>query len=136
MSVGGRLRQERELLGLTQQKFAELGGVKRVSQHLYEQDVRVPDMNYLSRLKDHGVDVWFLFHGTRISERAGDRLPRSIYVSAFRAVEELALDHDGQALSLKERERLFTFLLSLLERESAPASTDELRSRLLEALAS
>lgn len=136
MSFGSRLRQERDVLGLTQQKFAELGGVKRVSQHLYEQDVRAPDMNYLSRLKEHGVDVWFLIHGTRISQRTSDQLPRSIYVSAFRAVEELALDRDGQALPLQERERLFTFLLSLLERESPPASPDALRSRLLEALAS
>ena len=33
MSFGSRLRQERERLRLTQEKFAELGGVKRVSQH-------------------------------------------------------------------------------------------------------
>lgn len=49
MSFGSRLRQERDRLRLTQEKFAELGGVKRVSQHLYEQDVRVPDINYLIR---------------------------------------------------------------------------------------
>ena len=97
MSFGGRLRQERERLGLTQEKFAELGGVKRVSQHLYEQDVRTPDIAYLMRLKQVGVDAWFLIDGARSSASNG-RLPKSVYLSAFRAVDELARDGNGQAL--------------------------------------
>jgi transcriptional regulator with XRE-family HTH domain len=43
LSFGRRLREARDRLRLTQQQFAELGGVKRVSQHLYEQDAGVPD---------------------------------------------------------------------------------------------
>lgn len=136
MNFGGRLRQERERLRLTQEKFAEMGGVKRVSQHLYEQDVRVPDITYLTRLKEGGVDVWFLIDGTHLQVRADSSVPKSIYVSAFRAVDELALDADGQPLPLAERERLFAFLLSLLESGTADASHDDLRSRLSKALAS
>lgn len=135
MSFGGRLRQERDRLRLTQEKFAELGGVKRVSQHLYEQDVRVPDINYLTRLKEGGVDVWFLIDGTRQPAGAAG-VPTSVLVSAFRAVDELALDADGQPLPLAERERLFSFLISLLHEGSASANPDDLRSRVSKALAS
>ena len=130
MSFGSRLRQERSRLGLTQQKLAELGGVKRLSQHLYEQDVRVPDTMYLMRLIDAGVDVWFLISGTRSGSSNGETLPRSVYVSAFRAVDELARDADGQPLPLAERERLFDFLLTLLQNENSSASFDDIKSRL------
>jgi transcriptional regulator with XRE-family HTH domain len=130
MSFGSRLRQERDRLGLTQEKFAELGGVKRLSQHLYEQDVRVPDMNYLTRLLEGSVDVWFLISGTRSPASASGELPRALYVSAFRAVDELARDADGQPLPLGERERLFDFLLTLLQSKGSSASLDDLKSRL------
>lgn len=136
MSFGSRLRQERDRLRLTQEKFAELGGVKRVSQHLYEQDVRVPDINYLTRLKGGGVDVWYLIDGTRLPAGAAGGVPKSVYVSAFRAVDELALDADGQPLPLADRERLFSFLISLLHEGSAGANPDDLRSRLSKALVS
>ncbi|MBD9479056.1 helix-turn-helix transcriptional regulator [Pseudoxanthomonas sp. PXM02] len=134
MSFGSRLRQERGRLELTQQKFAELGGVKRVSQHLYEQDARVPDMNYLMRLKEGGVDVWFLINGARFVAGTGNALPRSVYVSAFRAVDELARNADGQVLPLEERERLFDFLLTLLQNEHSSASLEEIKSRVSGAL--
>jgi transcriptional regulator with XRE-family HTH domain len=134
MSFGSRLRQERDRLGLTQQKFGELGGVKRVSQHLYEQDVRVPDMTYLMRLKEGGVDVWFLINGAPSTARTSSALPISTYVSAYRAVDELARDADGQALPLAERERLFDFLLTLLQNEHSSANLEEIKSRLSGAL--
>ena len=130
VSFGSRLRQERTRLGLTQQQLAELGGVKRLSQHLYEQDVRVPDTTYLMRLIGGGADEWFLISGTRSGSSNGETLPRSVYVSAFRAVDELARDADGQPLPLAERERLFDFLLTLLQNESSSASLNDIKSRL------
>lgn len=134
MSFGSRLRLERDRLGLTQEKFAALGGVKRVSQHLYEQDVRTPDITYLMRLKQGGVDTWFLIDGARTAAGAGSQLPKSAYLSAFRAVDELARDRDGQALPLAERERLFDFLLTLMQNENSLASLDEIKSHLSGAL--
>lgn len=134
MSFGSRLRQERDRLGLTQQKFAELGGVKRVSQHLYEQDVRVPNMTYLMQLKEGGVDVWFLINGARLTTSMSGALSRSVYVSAFRAIDELARDGDGHSLPLAERERLFDILLTVLQSEQSSAGLDEIKSRLSGAL--
>lgn len=115
MSFGIRLRQERTRLGLTQPAFAELGGVKRVSQHLYEQDVRVPDVNYLLRLPVHGVDVGFLLSGKRsLTSAAEDLIPRWRAVKAFRAVEEFASSRSAPPLTYLERERLFETLCAAL----------------------
>lgn len=136
MSFGARLRQERERLGLTQQRFAELGGVKRVSQHLYEQEVRAPDVTYLTLLKEADVDIWFLITGKRAPEPVPGGASKSIYMSAFRAVDELALNADGEPLPLAERERLFAFLIALLETENAISDPENLRRRLAAALAS
>ncbi len=115
MSFGTRLRQERTTLGLTQPAFAELGGVKRVSQHLYEQDVRVPDVNYLLRLPAHGVDIGFLLSGKRsLTSAAEDLIPRRRAVKAFRAVEEFSSSRGASPLSYPERERLFETLCAAL----------------------
>lgn len=117
MSFGTRLREERTRLGLTQPAFAELGGVKRVSQHLYEQDVRVPDVNYLLRLPAHGVDVSFLLSGKRsLPSAAEDFIPRRRAVKAFRAVEEFSSSRGDSPLPYSERERLFeTLCVALTE---------------------
>ena len=59
-----------------------------------------------------------------------DVYKRQVYVSAFRAVDELARDADGQPLPPAERERLFDFLLTLLQNESSSASLNDIKSRL------
>lgn len=129
MSFGRRLREARERLRLTQEQFAELGGVKRVSQHLYEQDARVPDLNYLLRLKEHGVDVGHLVLGSSSRSSAGDA-PIDLYVAVFRTVDEFARDDAGNPLPYAERERFFSFLCTTLSQTSAPESGTELKERL------
>lgn len=83
-------QEARDRLRLTQEQFAELGGVKRVSQHLYEQDARVPDLNYLLRLKEHGVDVGHLVLGNSVSRASATPNSTDLYVAAFRTVDEFA----------------------------------------------
>ncbi len=123
LRLANRLRIERKRLGLTQVEFGALGGVKRSSQHLYEQGARMPDMNYLFRLKKCGVDVQFLIDGTLSGPKP---LPKSAYLSAFRAVDEVARDQDGNASPLAERERLFDALITMRMNEHASATSDEL----------
>lgn len=60
-----RLKEERERLQLSQEKLGELGGVRKQAQGLYEKGVRVPDVDYILRLKDAGVDVRYLIEATR-----------------------------------------------------------------------
>ena len=64
-TLGQRLREERERLGLTQIDFAALGGAKKHSQINYEADRTAPDTNYLSALGEHGVDIIYLLTGER-----------------------------------------------------------------------
>lgn len=131
MSFGRRLREARDRLRLTQEQFAELGGVKRVSQHLYEQDARVPDLNYLLRLKEHGVDVGHLVLGNSVSRASATPNSTDLYVAAFRTVDEFARDDAGNPLPYAERERFFSFLCATLSQTGTPESSTELKERLV-----
>lgn len=131
MSFGRRLREARDRLRLTQEQFAELGGVKRVSQHLYEQDARVPDLNYLLRLKEHGVDVGHLVLGNSVSRASATPNSTDLYVAAFRTVDEFARDDAGNPLPYAERERFFSFLCATLSQTGEPESSTELKERLV-----
>ncbi|UIN20838.1 helix-turn-helix domain-containing protein [Herbaspirillum frisingense] len=63
-----RLKFERKRLGLSQEKFALLGGVTRDAQMNYENGSRKPDSGYLQRIFEAGVDVAFLFSGSPSTE--------------------------------------------------------------------
>ena len=58
-----RLRTERKRLGLNQEKFAVLGGVKKDTQLNYENGSRKPDSDYLGAIAAAGVDVLYLLTG-------------------------------------------------------------------------
>lgn len=68
MSIGKRLKEERERLGLNQTEFGEIGGAGRKTQFNYETDERIPDANYLERLYKAGVDVGYVITGVRGGE--------------------------------------------------------------------
>jgi transcriptional regulator with XRE-family HTH domain len=108
-TFGSRLRLERLRRNLTQEQFAQLGGVSRVSQHLYEQGVRAPDVNYLISLSAHGVDAAGLLDPNRGS--TADRILAA--ERAFAAVDELGRDENGEPLSLQERTTLFLRLVGV-----------------------
>lgn len=67
MGIGSRLREERERLGLNQEGFGQLGGVRKQAQLLYEKDERKPDSDYLAAVAAAGVDVLFVLTGLRQS---------------------------------------------------------------------
>lgn len=64
-SLNNRLKEERQRLGLTQDEFGELGGVKRNAQKNYENGTRTPDASYLSAIAKHDVDVSYILTGER-----------------------------------------------------------------------
>lgn len=65
-SIGARLREERERLGVNQTAFASMGGVLKGAQVNYEAGKRSPDAAYLSALAECGVDVLYVLTGRRI----------------------------------------------------------------------
>lgn len=65
MTVGERIRAERQRLGLTQAAMASACGVQPNSQILYEKNVRVPRAGYLREAVKLGVDCSYLITGKR-----------------------------------------------------------------------
>lgn len=60
-----RLREVRDAMGLSQEDFSALGGVKKGAQGLYETGKTPPTVEYLYRLEEHGVDIGYLVTGRR-----------------------------------------------------------------------
>lgn len=65
LDLGGRLRCERERLGLNLGDMGAVGGVNRNSQSEYELGRRPCTVAYLRALKSAGVDVDYVFTGSR-----------------------------------------------------------------------
>jgi len=65
MNLGMRLKREREVCGLTQSAVAAIGGIQPNAQGLYENGMRCPRADYLSRLSATAIDVLFVVTGRR-----------------------------------------------------------------------
>jgi len=64
-TIGARLREERERLGLSQPAFSR---GRKGSQIRYEKGERNPDTEYLSHVADAGADVQYIVTGRRGSQ--------------------------------------------------------------------
>ncbi|KJZ07802.1 hypothetical protein TW85_24720 [Marinomonas sp. S3726] len=96
---GGRLREERERLGFSQEQLGAIGGVKKLAQLKYEKGERKPDVGYLSAVEKVGVDYVFVISGKRRD------LPSTIPTD-----EQLLLDV-YRSLSLVKRREILAALL-------------------------
>lgn len=67
-SVGNRLREERQRLGLNQTELGDKVGMTRKTQILYESGERPFDVNYMLRAHQVGLDVMYVLFGIRQSE--------------------------------------------------------------------
>ena len=85
VEFGVRLKDERERLGRSQHAFGEIGGVGKLAQLNYEKGVRVPSVDYLRRLGEHGVDVAYLLTGHRSHEAGIDTILLESCISAVDA---------------------------------------------------
>ncbi|MGM0936296.1 MAG: helix-turn-helix domain-containing protein [Pseudomonadota bacterium] len=65
-TIGIRLKNERERLGLNQTEFAQLAGHSRSAQAGYERDEKIPGGAYLQMLADNGCDVLYVLTGKKL----------------------------------------------------------------------
>ena len=65
MTLGSRLKLEREIHGLSQRELAAIGGVQTNAQGRYESGMRYPRADYLCRLHAADIDVSFVLTGRR-----------------------------------------------------------------------
>ena len=115
---------------MSQDEFAELGGVKRSSQHLYERDARNPDAAYLSKIQAGGADVGYLFSGVpSLGAKNGVVLSIDQAIGAFRAVEDFAQKSDAVRMSAEERERLFKLFCTTLAADPVVHQLSEPQAR-------
>lgn len=108
--VGGlpdRLRQERERLGLSQEKLAHLVGVSRVTQNNYEQGVREPGIGYLSSVGQKGCDLRFLLFGESADAHYLDLMDWELHDQVWDWVDRVALDAKGRPYPSKLRKKFF-----------------------------
>lgn len=84
-TIGCRLREERERLGLSQAAFGEIGGVKKLSQLNYEKDVREPGTNYLRNIETAGADIEYILTGHRDTDQ------RKLLISKSLVIDLIAL---------------------------------------------
>lgn len=64
-NIGGRIKEERERLGMTQEAFAKECGVGRTAQFNYERGERRPTSGYLGELDRIGADSRYVMTGVR-----------------------------------------------------------------------
>lgn len=70
MTIGERLREERERLKLTQPAIAEAAGTTKQTQHAYETNRTPPKASYLADVARLGVDVAYVITGERLENSA------------------------------------------------------------------
>lgn len=74
--IGPRLREERSRLKLSQSALGTLGGVETNAQGNYESGARSPKADYLLRVADAGVDIYYVLTGTRA--RSADAVAQAL----------------------------------------------------------
>ncbi|WFP51407.1 hypothetical protein PL263_05100 [Methylomonas sp. EFPC3] len=94
MTIGERLREERERLKLTQPVFAEAGGTTKQTQHAYESNRTTPKGSYLAKVAMLGVDVGYVISGERFENVAGSPIELA-YLRQCRALATKGLAQQG-----------------------------------------
>lgn len=93
MTIGQRLREERERLGYTQPAFAEFASTTKKSQIDYEKDLTQPKAGYLASIAEAGADISYIVTGKRIDGEQNRFLSNNI--DAFSLVPV----HDDMVIS-------------------------------------
>ncbi len=83
MTIGERLKEERNRVGANQTVFAEQCGVTKNTQLAYEKGERSPDANYLSAASAAGIDVLYVVTGERKPQPADSISAREAKLLGF-----------------------------------------------------
>lgn len=97
MSIGERLKEERERLGFTQPAFAGLAETTKKSQIDYEKNLTQPKAGYLAVIARVGADVQYIVTGERSA--------------AALAADETVLLEGFRGLDAATRKRMLAFVL-------------------------
>lgn len=104
MNFGERLRYERKRLGLTQSELAKKLGISRNTQVNYEAMSREPDVKYLGKLEELGVNTRYLISGEEavVTEEELQRQSELIHQIVYEIEKSLILNPDIKISPLKK----------------------------------
>ncbi len=108
MTIGDRLREERERLGFSQPAFAGLAETTKKSQIDYEKGVTFPKANYLEVIAKVGADIQYIVTGVRAANKLdpAEQLFLERFRGAPKAIQDEALltllGQQGQPSSAKQ----------------------------------
>lgn len=128
-----RLRAARAATGLTQEQFAEFGGVKKQAQSMYESGKRVPDADYLVSIAATGADLLYILTGERIGSPmplpAAGELPPHLRKRLKDAIEavEAGLDALDRSASPAVKAELILTAYDILAQEGEKATAQIIR---------
>lgn len=93
MTIGDRLREERDRLGLSQPKLAAIAGTTKQTLFSWETGKTAPDGFQLSALGGAGVDLLYVLTGQRSGSALSpeEQTVLSFYRSASKEVQRAAL---------------------------------------------
>lgn len=115
-TIGRRLRQERQRLGLTQSALAKVAGVSKASQLSYEADATDPGADYLINIAAAGVDVHWVLMGESLQQAGWRRLDTRLLVAITLAIEQWAATR-GKPTSLETRDDLLRLIYEHCSRD-------------------
>ncbi|WP_370314707.1 helix-turn-helix domain-containing protein [Thalassolituus sp.] len=91
MTIGARLKAERERLGLTQPAIAKVAGTTKKSQIDYEKGTTSPKADYLLAVSQAGVDLMYVLTGKRsdVVSQSADRSQPTIRITDKEILRQL-----------------------------------------------
>jgi transcriptional regulator with XRE-family HTH domain len=112
--IGKRIAEERQRLGLTQEDFASVAGVKRRAQSFYENGHRSPDTAYLARIAEAGADVAYILTGRRTAPTG----PAAAQSMGPEGMAQTIHDEAGEYRTVNRKEAAILDLLAGLDEEA------------------
>lgn len=70
MSIGNRIKEERERLKLSQTTFGDIGGMGKTTVQAWERGTAFPNAAFLSLAAMLGIDVYYVITGERLENTA------------------------------------------------------------------
>lgn len=94
MTIGKRLKEERERLHLKQEQLYEFAGVSRQTFGAYENDRSKPKSEFLAKIATFGFDVGYIITGVR-AENVAHTPTEMGYLRQCRLLATKGLDRKG-----------------------------------------
>lgn len=106
-----RLKLERKRLGLSQDAFAEAGGIRRTALYLYERGDRMPTLEFLLNCTSIGLDFSHVIFGEcNLRNNSEIQLSESELIRIFALVDVYARDSRSRLLAHEYQQQLLSQL--------------------------